>query len=695
MRVYEYILTHNGTSETLTVNPAGWDNLGLQFERNWTYLSVLRNMSLSLRFANVSGGGYDFIKTAYETDGINAIVTIQINRRNPATNDFDHYYSGILDFKPKRFVIERNFIEIPIIDNGKLVKFKDRDENEIDLFATKSIDNVDLTPFSKTWSVNMPPIDVVLQAEYENERFAPAFSDSNNFDIIRWATLVDSIVNEVGDDLVVGTTEKVYINNTGSEVTVSIDLVGDLEGNGQYQNFKVDTYNLSHSLRFATYTDLDVEIKNELIDVQTTPMYALSNADYSFSKPINVSKSYTIPAGGYLSIYTRWEFWSVGALNTNISCNDISQFKTKLGVNITGYEETSTKCFFPFEAFTRGLQIVTSETDTSKILDSEVFGRTDSEFTTYSTNGAYAYDAIFSGRMVRQYPDAKFSIKLKDLYNSFKAFYCLGMGFDNVNDRFYIKPATSFFDKDYEMFDLGQVKDLKISPMSEGYFNKILAGFDNKGDYEAVQGAFEFAVNREYSTVTPVKEQMNAESKYRADSVGIEFTRKKQYEINASEDYRDDNAIFIVKTDGTNAIQGGADSGFLGVEKYYNLDKTPRQNVVRNGGLIEPTLYKTDNPIKSQFVAKNFELVVNGKDENSDILKSELGNGLFIPELYEFDSVIDSEMVNILLENPHGYIKFNNFGTTYHGFVYRIETGKSSAKSHNDKASFTLIAKEV
>jgi hypothetical protein len=643
----------------------------------------------------VPGGGYDFIKSAFDSQGIYAVISIQIKRRNPSTNDYDAYYPGILDLKPKQFVIENNYIEAPILDNSKLVKFKDRDENELDFFAEKSIDDVALTPFSKEFSVNLQPVDVVLLAEYENERFAPAFTGTDNFEIIRWATIIDQLINEIGDDLVVGTDEKVYTNNSGATVVIDVNMAGTLAGNGSYENYKIFTFTLHHDLYIETYTSADVVIDSDLIESNTASLWAYTNGDYSFSKAVSTSKSYSIPDGGYLVIYTKWKLSSTAGLNLNVSCNDISQFNTNLGIDITGYEETPTQCLFPFELLTRGLQIITSETDTSKLLDAPVFGRTDSEFTTYASNGAYCYDAVFSGRMVRQYEGATITAKFKDLFNSFRAMYGIGLGFDNVNNRFYIKAAADFFDASDEMFDLGQVKDLKISPMSEAYFNKIVAGFDNEGDYESAQGAFEFAVKREYSTSTPVKEEFSNQSKLRADSVGIEYARKKQYSIKASEDYRDDNALFVVKSDGTDAIQGGADSGFLGVEKYYNLDKTPRQNLVRNGGLIASTLHGTTDGVKAQSVSKTFDLTVDGKDENSDITKTELGAALFLPLIYELESKIADDMVNILLENPHGYVKFSNFGTEYHGFIYKVEMGQSKAPSHNDKAIFTLIAKEV
>ena len=43
-----------------------------------------------------------------------------------------------------------------------------------------------------------------------------------------------------------------------------------------------------------------------------------------------------------------------------------------------------------------------------------------------------------------------------------------------------------------------------------------------------------------------------------------------------------------------------------------------------------------------------------------------------------------------MLENPHGFIRFTNFGTTYEGYLMGLETG-----DYNKKAKYRLIGRTV
>lgn len=697
MREYEYILTFNGTSETLTDNPAGWDRVGVTFERNWTYMSILRNLSLSLRFARTSGGGYDFIKAAYESQGIYANIGITINKRNPATNDYDAFYSGILDLTPNRFAIERSYIEAPILDKKKLQLFKSRDENEIDLFSTTSIDN---TPLNRLpiKTIGLTPIDIYLSSAFTCEQFSRQSFITGEVTVLSWAKdfptrPLEIVRNEIGDNFTVGTDEVIYTNSSSADVEVTVKIEGIVGGNGTIlNNSAAAPFSIRQRFYVVAYNSLGVaqDTKTPIDVTNTAP--ALTDQDYSTAIPLTVTYVMTIPAGGYLSIFNGWQGDGGGIIfSTSVNIYDTTAIDVDIELKVVGEPETDCECFFVFEALTRALQILTSETVTSKILDSTLFGRTDSEFINYNSNGDYALDAIFTGRMCRQYPDAKFVVKFKDLFETFKALYNIGMGYDNTNDRFYIEDITTFFDANTLMFDLGEVSNLKITPLNEGYFNKIVAGCENEGDYEQAQGAYEFAVKREYSTPTPVKEDKNIRTKYRLDSVGIEFTRKNQYDEKANEDYRDDEAVFVVRTDGTNPVIDSTVTGFAGVENYYNTMLTPRQNLLRHANLIATTLFrKTDGVLKAQSVNKIFELTVNGVDENSDVTTAELGTSLIIPELYEFDSYVNTTIINILLNNPHGFIRFSNFGVNYEGYLMRCETG-----DYNKKASYSVIGRTV
>ena len=163
MKKYQYILTYNSTNYILTHNPAGWKDLSITYLRNEFYHSVLRSFTLSLRFPNVTGGGYSIIQTAYDAKGIYASVGVQIKVRNPNTNAYDALFTGVIDFNPDKFSIEKDYIEASIIDSSKLQKFISRDTNEINLFATKSIDDVTIVaPTKKT--IQFTPIDIITKS---------------------------------------------------------------------------------------------------------------------------------------------------------------------------------------------------------------------------------------------------------------------------------------------------------------------------------------------------------------------------------------------------------------------------------------------------------------------------------------------------------------------------------------------------
>jgi hypothetical protein len=175
--------------------------------------------------------------------------------------------------------------------------------------------------------------------------------------------------------------------------------------------------------------------------------------------------------------------------------------------------------------------------------------------------------------------------------------------------------------------------------------------------------------------------------------VGIEELRNLLYTNKANVDNNSDNDIFIIDTDGTSpvVISDGEIpyDGYEYFHTYYNTNFTPRSNVVRHGNIIKSNSWKSVLPIKSQKTDKQFELEVNGIDENSDISVSELGETIFIPELYIFESYLTPANIQTLLSNPHGYIDFHYNGVSYSGFIHKIEL-----TDNNRKANFELIAKD-
>lgn len=683
MLEYRYTLTHNGNSEVLTVNPAGWDELGLKLVRSEIYHSLMRSLTLSLRFPNVKGGGYDFILNAYESKGINADIGVIIERLNHSTNGYELLYVGKIEIIADRFTISSSYVEAPIVDGMKQQRLISRDEVELNLFDNRTIDGVELAPIEAS-EITLPPVDIVLEAAYENVgmRFDGQFLYDDNVvnttkregDFKTYIKDSQAVINTLGDLISVGTSELIFTNNGGAPVKITGSLVGIF-----YVTMTDAILVPFGTVDLKCSTVIDVYNKdNERIYRFGTSRHPISYDEisfvYSFYDDVNLPFEFELPDGGYIEVYNQIK--QEKSFSNTWTTTDNSVYNFKLVVNTLGLEETTAKCIFPFEAFTRAVQQVTSETNTSKIFASTVF----------SHGGEAANDAILNGLMIRNFPNVPLNVSIRNLFKTFSSIYGLGMGYDLVNDRFYIEKLSEFYQVNNLMIVLGEVNNLTISP-AKHYFSTIKAGYEEKGDYEELQGAYELNVNREYSTEAPVKETLDVQAKYNADSVGIELARKKQYSSTGSTDSRYDNKIYVINTDGQKPIIGDA-TGFAGIERYYNLNLSPRNNLLRWGEWLRTTLFKMNGAIKFQKAEKNVNATINGVDDFSDIAKNELLDQFFIPEVYRFEAPLTTAQIRIILNNPHGFVRFSYLGKQYEGYIEQLECG-----DYKNNATFTLMGR--
>lgn len=676
MKQYQYILTRTktGATETLTRNPAGWKELGITFMRHEVYHSVLRSFTLSLRFPNIAGGGYDFIYETYKVDGINSEIGIEIKIRNSNTNAYDSLFTGVLDFSPEKFTIERDFIEIAIVDSSVLQKFISRDENEIDLFATKSMDGVTITPPTK-YTELLTPVDIITKSEAIcNQIFRVENRIINDY---KWYLHDPTYsVNQILGVSLAGV-RTIYTNE--SDVTITMSVV-------------INTvYNYVIS---AQQGDFNITIKctlnhyNSSAVLQSSIEDVIVYAEGSYVKEVSGTSSLdsaglTMQSGDYLT----FEF----SISSNLIFGDLLDINDSYSIffreTTPGLGSTNSYAVLPYHAFQNALGIMGCGTT----LGSSIL----------LSGGSMYGDMVMNGFMIRNYPNPKLNIKFRDLFKSFDAVGNIGLWYDRVNSCFVIEDKAYFYDST-TILELGEVTNFKRKPLNEAYYSKIAAGYDNDGNYERVQGASEFAVKREYSTAVKIKETKEIQAKYRYDSVGIEDIRNKQYMTRANEDDNADNDIFIVRSEfiggkfvpiTPSEVEFPLDAkGHDVFASYYNLMLTPRQNAVRWGNVLRACHYLNTNPFRAQKTTKLFELEMGSEyvDENSDIALSELADALFIPELYLFDYYINASMIAAINANPNGTITFISDGITYAGFIDKIET-----KSYNKKASFQLIAAEI
>jgi len=696
MNEYQYILEYKGEVKILEESPAGWDEIGVTYLRNKTYSSVLRSMALSIRFPRNKKGGGLFIIAAYDVDGITANINITINERSKKTNGWVLFYKGTLDLTPGNFIKERDFVECGIQDSQKLQKFVSRDELELDVFSTVSVDGEAMEAFTTDPEIILTPVDIILSAAGSATMAGVLNMGPDNFNVEINGTDIAIEHNELGDRFTLDG-GIIYVNSTTENINISAGVFGNYAINVHFSGVDVGGMEILFvKYEFSLYDESGIVIEDVNIYVQFFT-YSRHNIWDPSTKNWDVSGSFEhkfthlILPGYYITLKTIYDLSGVGESNCDVT--QTGGATVSIIENSGNVLETSARSIFPHEAFTRLIQLTTNEHNTAKILRSEFFGKEDSQFQTYETAGIGSKDGIANGLLIRKYPNQPLNLSLRKLFKSFDAVYCLGLGYDQINERFFIEKKQSFYKPNVLIFDLGEVSEFKSYPSTD-YFSSILAGYKNDGNYENIQGANEINVNRSYSINPPVKEELNAQSEYNFDSVGPEIARRKPYTSFANTDTRFDQNTYIFRTDGVRPVLNPSITGFAGIEKYYNTMLSPRENLIRWAGWLKSILWKTTQGVKYVKSVKNVAYNYtnqNGSQVNEldDIAKSELvEDPMFIPEIYEFKSYINTSMISKLNADPHGFIRCNFDGVTYEGFIDQITTGE-----YNKTATFKLIGK--
>jgi hypothetical protein len=339
--------------------------------------------------------------------------------------------------------------------------------------------------------------------------------------------------------------------------------------------------------------------------------------------------------------------------------------------------------------------------DKENAFQSDFFGRTDIG---YPVNGEGAFQTVHSGKQIRGIPNEHPSISFRDWFTSVNAQHNLGAGieFDKFNVPFIRVEKKEHFFSGQVITTIHSVSNLRKSVAREWIYNEIEIGYA-KAEYEEVNGLEEYNNKFEWtSSINTIKNKLDLVSKLRADGYGIEFARRKQYSDSPTEDTKYDNESFtvIVKEDGT--LPNG-DTKYKNVqsENYdivenifspataYNLDITPGRMLRNNGSVIRAGLehYLTD-PLKFQFAEqkanlKSQKIGESSITENEDIDVSTLSPGLWMPEIYSFESELTREQLAAIIRNQNGIIKFStttveNTTEYYYGWIIDFNTQQDS-----------------
>ena len=224
-------------------------------------------------------------------------------------------------------------------------------------------------------------------------------------------------------------------------------------------------------------------------------------------------------------------------------------------------------------------------------VQSQYYGRTDSEPFAFDADGCGGLRMLTSGLKIRNAPDGKFFASMKEVLEGLNAID--NIGFDIAADAdipgHYIMRVeqVGYFYQDEEVFVIDNIPQGTLEVQEQMHYSKINVGY-KKWEVEGVNGLDEYNSTREYRTnLDVVSNTLDITSSLIAGGYPYEITRQQNFAETGAADTKFDNEIFIL-TLVRNAYdfdveQGNVDnaSGFFDPSTAINARLTPLRNLMR------------------------------------------------------------------------------------------------------------------
>jgi len=722
-----YTLQNKSQGSLIITEPIGYKNDEKEFARHEQYHGIISRFSNASKFI---GSGKDYIKLIDDIEGINGEIKMKREERHPQTDDWNLSYSGYLDLSTLE--LENNEASIKFNSGGIEQLLKARESEQVEIDRTTTIDGKTI-PALEPITVGMDGRRIFLKTKYE----------------------VQEVENKVRlynqtNGQTRGSTTPVPLNLTGksheaAQSPIVSTLVGDntwdRSGNGETGlmlfaisdrdrilkikfsvSFKVnflqfDDINFFRFwLRLATYKNASDYIFKENRMLFTDDSYSRLNGK-TFS--VNFEDAITLLAGESLALVFDQNFDGANGHSAHLEIqpeNIVSSFFIE---EDSFFEKSQSKAVLAHELLDR---LVTIGTNKENAFYSEFLGRTDLG---YPVDGPGSLIGVAHGFWIRQFDklpipteNPKVENLFKPLTTSFKdavasldAVHNIGIGIETVGnkERVRLEELSYFYNNNVTIRLPLQVKKVKRYKATNYYYSGLEFGSEKGGDYQEAMGLDEYNTKSTFTTViNRVKETYSKISKYRPDSYGMEFARRKPKSLNDTEDtpYDTDNFIMDLKRGVTSIFEQRKwqddfekePTGVFNPESATNLRFSPFNCLLRHswwfGGGFKK--YLTDyvsygsstanSQLKTKLIGKNEYA------ENGNIINSELMKARFFPEWIEFEHVCSFEVMQMVegktvilgkeIMNFYGLVEFiNENNEKEKGFLFNLKpNGKGQWK---------------
>lgn len=437
----------------------------------------------------------------------------------------------------------------------------------------------------------------------------------------------------------------------------------------------------------------------------------LDGVTYPFDITYNGTVALPIENG----LYAYIKFYSAAGISDSINADFTVTFDSETSFLLTNDKEcppTDAQVYLINETLAR---VTESITDRCLTIESDYYGRTDSEPYAATVDGCGSLRVLTPGLKIRQATDKDFFASMKELMEGLRAIDNIGMGMET--DRVRIEPAEYFY-QNTKILDIALVPANRIQIDETRVYSNIKTGY-LKWEIKSIKGIDEFNSSKEFRTsLKAISNELNIQSELIASGYIIENLRTSTLVNTGQTDNTYDNDVFIIVVArdayGSYIVEQGVAenaANFYSPATAYNWRIRPIYNLMRWFKSIAQSYVNLSNTMSKLFFTSgkgNYlaEGNLNAADpcrleskviaENEDIDISDFmdvadGTPIYKPETITFDYPLSIADYKLIKAAPYGYFNVQCGRGSFEKYFIKTLAYKPAAGT----AEFTLITKWV
>lgn len=657
--------------------PEGWNDDEKELIRSDKFYGIMTSLSNNLSFY---GKAFNYLKSAYDIDGIKANIRMECEERDDNTDEWVLVYDGHFDFST--YKQDRNYIRIKFNESQFFKNIESRWKDKFELERLDDLKGGVLAPLEYD-ILRLRGRDIFRESKFyaEESKFSLNTGADGGSYVIPMEIVYRSDENVVETSLILDSSG--YAEPLLYQITDPLNSSAFFYITSEVNN----TFNLklsgSVNINMSRFTITPPGTQRVSLRVAIAKYKALSDTEFEFIESYEVIPFNTLDSTNETFIFDFDEdiekevgdcfslFFTIGSSFVNPSIITFSNVDFLISEDSIG-TTTNVETLTVYKAVERLLMIITGKNTFSSDL----------------LTGFWKDLVLTNGFKVRNIPDKNITTSLEEIFDGL-------MAIDDV--AFIIKNNTSRIELKSEVYrneiiDLGEVSNINREIVEKLHFSSIEIGTDFNGVYEEVNGPDEFNIRSTYTTcIDNVDNPHKAISKVRYDAYGITLAQLKPYVNYPKEDTKYDKENFFIDTiikeipissfpltfALRRVVRNWEDdfddepTGIFSPDTAFNLRLSPFNSLLRKSKYLSTGLQKYPTELLKYSSTEGNSQLVTLYPERAVVQNNILRTPYFLPEQIEFERKTTMlEFRNIVL-NPYSLFKFvNEYGKEEYCYIF-------------------------